>query len=98
VRYAGLFATRWRQRYLALARAALGQSQPIESGAEETPACLLPWQQRRLAEGLDPLQCPVCRSPLHFVGLLFGAHESIAELFRAAGKPLRSQHPAWDTG
>jgi hypothetical protein len=98
VRYAGLFATRWRQHYLAHARAALGQSQPVSPVAEETPACLLSWRERRLAEGKDPLQCSICRIPLQFVRLVFGAHEPIAELFRAAGKPLRPQHPAWDTG
>jgi hypothetical protein len=98
VRYAGLFATRWRQRFLRHARKALGQSQPESPVGEGMPPCLLPWRERQLAEGRDPLQCPTCRIPLHFIRLVFGAHEPIAELFRAAGKPVRPQHPAWDTG
>src|SRR5215207_1824765 len=96
VRYAGLFATRWRQHYLAHAREALGQNRPTET--QETPVSLLSWQERRRAEGTDPLLCPICRIPLQLVRLVFGPHEPIAELFRAAGKPLRPQHPAWDTG
>jgi Putative transposase len=97
VRYAGLFATRWRQ-HLAHARAALGQSPSMPPATEETRASLPSWRERRLAEGKDPLQCPICRIPLCFVRLVFGAHEPIAEMFRAAGRPLRLQHPAWDTG
>jgi hypothetical protein len=99
VRYAGLFATRWRQHYLAHARSVLGQNEPtIEESNNETPVCLLPWRERRIAEGTDPLLCPICRVPLQFVRLVFGPHEPIAELFRAAGKRLRPSHPAWDTG
>jgi hypothetical protein len=99
VRYAGLLATRWRQHYLAHARAVLGQDRPVSPASEETTAPLLSWRERRLAAGKDdPLQCPICRIPLHFVRLVFGAHEPIAELFRTAGKPLQPRHPAWDTG
>jgi hypothetical protein len=98
VRYAGLFATRWRQHYLAHARRVLGQHPPVPPPTADPPVCVLPWAERRRAEGTDPLQCPTCRIPMHFVRLVFGAHEPIAELFRAAGKPLRPSHPAWDTG
>jgi Putative transposase len=49
VRYGGLFATRWREHYLAHARAVLGQS---KSEAPETPlVCTLSWQERRRAAG-----------------------------------------------
>ena len=58
--------------------------------------CGLPSPLGRAAP--DPLQCPTCRISLQFVRLVFGPHEPIAELFRAAGKPLRPSHPAWDTG
>ena len=33
-----------------------------------------------------------------FVRLVFGRHEPIAELFRAAGRPIVPTHPIWDTG
>jgi hypothetical protein len=99
VRYGGLFATRWRQHYLAHARSLLGQNKPApEEPTHDTPVCLLPWRERRIAEGTDPLLCPICRVPLQFVRLVFGTHEPIAELFRAAGKRLKPSHPAWDTG
>jgi len=99
VRYAGLFATRWRQHYLAHARSLLGHHEPAtQETTNDTPVCLLPWRERQLAAGTDPLSCPICRVPLQFVRLVFGPHEPIAELFRAAGKPLRPSHPAWDTG
>jgi hypothetical protein len=35
---------------------------------------------------------------MDFVRLAFGPHEPIAELFRAAGKPVAPSHPIWDTG
>ncbi len=99
VRYAGLFATRWRSHYLAHARRVLRQDEPaIQEPNNDTPVCLLSWHERRLAEGTDPLLCPICRVPMQFVRSVFGPHEPIAELFRAAGKPLRASHPAWDTG
>jgi hypothetical protein len=96
VRYAGIFATRWRDHYLAHARAALRQPAPREP--ESPPVSLLSWRERRQAEGPDPLLCPNCRVPMDFVRLVFGPHEPIAELFRAAGRPVAPSHPIWDTG
>lgn len=96
VRYAGLFATRWREHYLAHARTVLGQSKAETS--EAAPVCTLSWQERRRAAGQDPLWCPTCQVPMHFVRLVFGAHEPIAELFRQAGKPVAPTHPIWNTG
>jgi hypothetical protein len=98
VRYAGLFAPRWRQHYLTHARDALGQSKPETPQAETPPVCLLPWQERRRAAGNDPLWCPDCNVAMEFVRLVFGPHEPIAELFRLAGRPLTPTHPSWDTG
>ena len=96
VRYAGIFATRWRFHYLAQARAVLKQSAPAAPGSP--PVSLLCWRERRQAEGTDPLLCPICRVPMDFVRLVFGPHEPIAELFRAAGKPVAPTHPILDTG
>lgn len=96
VRYAGIFATRWRDHYLAHARVALQQPPPREP--ESPPVSMLSWRERRQAEGPDPLLCPSCRVPMEFVRLVFGPHEPIAELFRAAGRPVAPSHPIWDTG
>jgi hypothetical protein len=98
VRYAGLFAPRWRKHYLAHARAVLGQSEPEALEPETPPVCTLSWQERRRAAGDDPLSCPTCQVAMRFVGLVFGPHEPIAELFRKAGKPLGSTLPLWDSG
>jgi len=98
VRYAGLFAPRWRQHYLAQARAVLGQAPPAALSPEPPPTCTLSWQERRLAAGADPLLCPTCHIEMQFVRVVLGPHEAIAELFRRAGKPLVPSHPIWDTG
>ncbi len=98
VRYAGIFATRWREHYLAHARALLGQPKPTEPKKPDVPVSLRSWQERRCAEGKDPLDCPTCRVPMDLVRVVFGPHEPIAELFRLAGKRLAPTHPIWDTG
>ena len=96
VRYAGLFAPRWKAHYLAQARAALGSSPDSRT---ETPKSLLPWRERRIAEqGSDPLLCPRCKRPMRLIGAVFGSHVHIAEFFAAAGVPTAATHPAWDTG
>ncbi len=95
VRYAGLFATRWKARYLAQARAALEQEEKSTEGA--TSVSLLPWRQRRTIEqGRDPLLCRVCEIPMRFVGKIFGSHARIAEYFEAAGIPTAASHPVWE--
>lgn len=96
VRYAGIFATRWKAIYLPQARAALGLP---SASTTETATSLLPWRERRLAEqGVDPLLCSHCQVPMILVGVIFGAHAHIAEYFEAAGFPRAPTHPAWDTG
>jgi len=95
VRYAGIFATRWKAHYLAQARAALGLP---SASSTETPASLLPWRERRLAEqGIDPLLCPSRQIPMTLIGAIFGSYAKIAEYFEAAGIPTTPIHPAWDT-
>lgn len=98
VRYAGLFAPRWRQHDLAHARAVLGQPKPETLEPEPPPLCLQSWQERRRAAGTDPLWCPTCEVAMEFVRLVFGPHELIADLFRKAGKPLAPAHPILGTG
>jgi len=101
VRYAGLFAPRWKAQYLAQARAALAlpTAAKVEAAATSAPTSCLPWRQRRLAEqGTDPILCPRCMIPMTLVGAIFGSHAMIAEFFEAAGIPTTPTHPAWDTG
>ncbi len=65
IRYAGLFATRWKARYLAQARAALAQETEASTVPSTPPpqpsTSTLPWRERRLAtQGVDPLLCKIC--------------------------------------
>ncbi len=97
IRYAGLFATRWKARYLAQAKAALSlEASSMEASKTSSAAVsLLPWRQRRTVEqGKDPLLCPLCQTPMRFVRKIFGSHAKIAEYFEAAGIPTAPSHPA----
>ena len=105
VRYSGLFATRWRSRYLTQARRALGQQErPSEISTAETepaerPVSLGTWRERRQAEtGTDPLQCSRCARSMVLREVAFGPHKRIEQLFRAAGHPLRPTSPALAMG
>jgi hypothetical protein len=100
VRYAGLFAPRWKTRYLAAARAALAQGNKaatkLAARAEPSKGSLLPWRQRRLAEKhKDPLVCPVCHVEMELVEVVFGSHAVIATYFEKAQRAMAPFHPAW---
>jgi hypothetical protein len=98
VRYAGLFSTRWRARYLEQARRALGHGEPTPcSGPEpsESPLSLRTWRERQAADtGADPLLCSHCGRSLEFWHLAFGPHRQIEALFQQSGRPVRASHPA----
>jgi len=101
VRYAGLFCTRWRQRYLEQARVALGQEQAETlSASDQGPEPALShrsWRERQKARtGTDPLTCSHCGRSLELWELAFGPHQRIEDLFRRAGHPVRLSHPALD--
>jgi hypothetical protein len=98
LRYAGLFSTRWRARYLEQARRALGHGEPTPcSGPEpsESPLSLRTWRERQAADtGADPLLCSHCGRSLEFWHLAFGPHRQIEALFQQSGRPVRASHPA----
>lgn len=103
VRYAGLFAPRWKARYLDQARRALAKpEQRDRSGKviavrEETATSLLPWRERwKIDFQEDPLMCPTCQVEMEFVAQVFGVHAMIAQLFTAAGRPTAPSNPAWE--
>lgn len=94
VRYFGLFATRWKKRYLEQARQALGQKDVKLD--ERTLQSLLPWRERqKAATQQDPLLCRVCRKPMRLVSIVFGNHAKIAGLFEAAGIPTQPYRLGW---
>jgi len=100
VRYAGLFAPRWKARYLAAARAALARENKaatkLAARVEPTKASLLPWRQRRLAEKhRDPLVCPLCHVEMELTEVVFGSHVAIARYFERAQRPIAAFRPAW---
>ena len=81
IRYAGLFASRWKQRYLAQARAALEQDQPAHRQAAQPT-----WAERQEEyTGVPPLLCPECDTSLSYVGMVFGSWDELQELFAQAG-------------
>jgi hypothetical protein len=95
VRHAGLFAPRWKARYLAQARAALGPSIQAAPSMQQAVSSL-PWQQRQAAEnGADPLVCSTCHVPMELVEVLFGPHAVIAKYFDIVQRPTAPFHPAW---
>jgi len=100
VRYAGLFAPRWKARYLAAAHAALARENKAatKSAAESEPAkaSLLPWRQRRLVNGAaDPLLCPCCHVEMQLIEVAFGSHGMIAKYFEKAQRAIAPFHPVW---
>jgi hypothetical protein len=97
VRYGGLFAPRWKSRYLELARRALGQEEPADTTtaeAAELPLSLQSWHERQRAQGNDPLRCPACNEPMVPLDAVFGPHARIEHFFRLAGRPTQAFHPA----
>jgi len=83
IRHAGLFANRWRSRYLPQARAALAQPEPHATAPEPAPT----WAQRQAEHtGTDPLQCPDCQKPMSFLGAFYGPWDQVQLLFTQAGR------------
>src|SRR3990172_774656 len=100
VRYAGLFAPRWKAGYLAQAHAALARENKAatKSAAESEPAkaSLLPWRQRRVVHGAaDPLLCPCCHVEMQLIEVAFGSHVMIARYFEKAQRAIAPFHPVW---
>jgi hypothetical protein len=94
VRYGGLFATRWKQRYLAQARRALGQPAPApDVDPAEAPRSLQSWEERQHAQGREPLWCEPCAAPMLLRDVVFGPHARIERYFRLAGRPLQPFAP-----
>jgi hypothetical protein len=96
IRYSGLFATRWKQRYVEQARRALGQS-PEASAADTSaaPVSFMSWHDRQRAQGDDPLRCAACHQPMILIEVAFGPHQRIERFFHLAGRPIRVPHPAY---
>lgn len=95
VRYAGLFATRWKSRHLASARQALGQpSQTTPDHQSDLPTSLMSWHDRQLAQGNDSLRCPDCGDRMMLKEVVFGRHSRIEHFFELAGRPIKAFHPA----
>jgi hypothetical protein len=101
VRYAGLFAPRWKARYLEQAHAALAQENKTvtksAAEAEHAKASLLPWRQRQLTEKReDPLVCSLCHVEMELIEVIFGSHVAIARYFERAQRAIAPFHPAWE--
>ena len=85
IRYAGLFSSRWKHRYLVQARAALQQEEPRSLETAQPT-----WAERQEEyTGACPLTCPECGKPLTYVGMVFGSWVELQDLFIQAGHPGR---------
>jgi hypothetical protein len=83
IRHAGLFANRWKHRYLPMARRALKQTAP--SSLTKKPG--RSWAERQTDyKGRDPLTCPDCNLPMILVGAFFGSWTQIQIIFQSANK------------
>ena len=61
VRYAGLFANRWKKKYLSQCRIALNQAEADDTDTHTHQS----WAERQAEyTGTDPLRCPNCGQPL----------------------------------
>jgi hypothetical protein len=90
VRHGGLFAPRWKERYLPQARRALGQPEPAPAAAStDPPASLRTWEERQLAQGREPLWCAPCAAPMLLLDIVFGPHPRIEKHFRLAGRAVQ---------
>ena len=99
VRHAGLFAPRWKARYLAAAHVALAQESNratrLASKPEKMKTSLLPWRQRKAAEkGKDPLLCTLCQVEMELIEVVFGSHAMVAKYFDMAQRATAPFHPA----
>jgi hypothetical protein len=81
IRYAGLFANRWKKQYLSQCRIALNQPEPDDT------SCYQSWAERQTElTGINPLVCPNCDQPLTLVGSFYGNWQQLQYLFDTAGK------------
>lgn len=83
IRHAGIFANRWKHRYLPMARRALKlvarSSSPRKAGK--------PWAERQGEyKGRDPLTCPDCNLRMILLGSFFGSWTQIQIIFQRADK------------
>ena len=83
IRYAGLFANRWKKQYVSQCPIALNQPEPDDTDAHRHQSRA---ERQAAYTGADPLRCPNCDQPLTFVGNFFGNREKLQYLFDTAGK------------
>jgi hypothetical protein len=87
IRHAGLFAGRWKRRYLEAATIAIGLSRKPDPSP---PVHARSWEQRQTAfSGSSPLVCPNCDIPLTFEGMVFGPWTDVEQVFINANSPRR---------
>jgi hypothetical protein len=95
VRYAGIFANRWKGRYLPQARASLRSPVPAAESEPHAPS----WAERQQEyTGANPLQCPNCHQLLVLVLVLFGPWPRIQCAFRDAGRDTSIPSPLMRPG
>jgi hypothetical protein len=97
VRYAGLFANRWRKGYLTKARKALkkwrAQQKIPQPKLKKQETKLTLAERQALYTGTNPLICPDCGQPMALIGIVFGNWAELQEWFQKGGRDPTIPHP-----
>jgi hypothetical protein len=86
VRYAGLFAPRWKKGYLEKARAVLAHEAAASTSPTPTPT---PSAGALEAPLPRIVPCPECHTPMTLTAVVFGPHPLVERHFHMAGRPIR---------
>jgi len=79
IRHCGLFANKYKAKYLSTARHLLGQP---ANHTENQRAPLPNWRERQEAfTGKDPLRCPYCHQEMVLLDVLFGSHDNLKQIW-----------------
>ena len=83
IRHAGIFCNRWKGEYLPIVRKLVEQDNDKKS-VENQDVKPANWRERQiLYNEADPLICENCGVEMVFVGLLFGVHQFLHQVFES---------------
>jgi hypothetical protein len=79
IRHCGIFANKYKAKYLSTVRHLLGQD---DDNTESQRTSTLNWRERQKAfTGKDPLICPYCHKEMVLLDILFGSHDNLKQIW-----------------